>query len=163
MNAANPPVSILMYHQVGKFPTPAQHRATFCDVDKFRAQMRFLAVAGYRVISLEDCLAGLFSESPLPKRAVVLTFDDGYQNFADFAQPILRQYGFPATVFLVAGLLGKPAQWLIDDGRLGPPLMSVATIRKLSDEGVQFGAHSMSHRRLSRLEPAQLRVTGRSL
>lgn len=150
-----PPVSVLMYHQVGKFPQPRQHRATFCDVDRFRAQMRFLHYAGYQVISLQQCLAGVFGSRRLPKRAVVLTFDDGYQNFAEFAYPILRRYRFPATVFLVAGLLGRAAQWLLDDGRAGPALMDSETIRRLAADGVSFGAHSITHPRLSVLSPAQ--------
>lgn len=151
-----PPVSILMYHQVGEFPAPKTHRAGFCHIRRFRAQMAYLKLGGYRVISLGQALAGLFNGAPLAKRSVVLTFDDGYQNFYDYAFPVLRRYQFPATVFLVAGLVGKKAQWLEDDGRYGPPLLGIGAIRELTQKGISIGAHSMGHPRLSTLsEPRQ--------
>lgn len=146
-----------MYHQVGRFRSPRAHRATFCELGRFRAQMAFLRYAGYRVISLAECLAGLFEGARLARRSVVITFDDGYQNFAEHAFPVLRRYGYPATVFLVAGLLGQRAQWLLDDGRDGPPLMSAATVRELAGADISFGSHSLSHPRLSRLTPERQR------
>jgi peptidoglycan/xylan/chitin deacetylase (PgdA/CDA1 family) len=80
-----PSVSILMYHQVGEFPAPKSHRAGFCHVRRFRSQMRYLKRFGYAVISLPEALAGIFQGATLAPRSVVLTFDDGYQNFHDYA------------------------------------------------------------------------------
>ncbi|MEI8312731.1 MAG: hypothetical protein WCH98_18425, partial [Verrucomicrobiota bacterium] len=70
-----PRVSVLMYHQVGRFAAPKTHRACYCDAGRFRAQMAFLKHAGYHVISLADACAALFGTHPLPGRAVVLSFD----------------------------------------------------------------------------------------
>lgn len=144
-------VSILMYHQVGEFARPSAHRATFCHIRRFRSQMAYLHRFGYKVISLEDALDGLFGNGSLPGHAVVITFDDGYQNFRDYAFPVLRQYGFPATVFLVSGLLGKNAQWLADEGRAAPRLMAPATIRELRTQNITFGSHTFSHPSLVRI------------
>jgi len=105
-----------MYHQVGRFETPRRHRACYCDVERFRSQMGYLERFGYRVMGLGEALAALFGDGALPPRAVVLTFDDGYRNFREHAFPILRQFGFPATVYLVSGLLGGRAEWLDVDG-----------------------------------------------
>lgn len=151
-----PPVSILMYHQVGRFNRPKRHRAVYCDVGRFAWQMAWLKRAGYHVISLDEAWQGLFRRGPLPERCAVLTFDDGYQNFADHAWPVLQQHGFPATVFLVASLVGRQADWLDDMGER-PALMSGETIRRLHDEGVTFGSHAVSHVRLSALPPEQQR------
>lgn len=152
-----PPVSILMYHQVAPFPRrPKAHRAVYCDVGRFAWQMGWLKHAGYHVISLDEAWQGLFAGKPLPPRAVVLTFDDGYENFAEHAWPILRKHGFPATVFLVSSLIGAKADWLDDMGER-PALMSKDTIRRLHAEGVTFGSHAVTHVRLSQQTPDEQR------
>jgi peptidoglycan/xylan/chitin deacetylase (PgdA/CDA1 family) len=114
--------------------------------------MAYLRSFGYRVLSLSAALEGLFGGGYLPRHTVVLTFDDGYQNFRDYAFPALVRYRFPATVFLVAGLLGKNARWLEDDDRFGAPLMDRATIRELRTYGVAFGSHSLTHPLLTQID-----------
>ncbi|AKJ30624.1 polysaccharide deacetylase family protein [Caldimonas brevitalea] len=151
-----PPVSVLMYHQVGMFPRPKAHRAAFCDVKRFAAQMAFLKWGGYSVISLEQAYRGLFEGAPLPARPVVLTFDDGYQNFKEHAWPVLQRHGFPASVFIVTEQSGRHAGWLAADFTPAP-LMDHATLRQLAREGVNFGSHTLNHRRLSQLDETQQR------
>jgi peptidoglycan/xylan/chitin deacetylase (PgdA/CDA1 family) len=146
-----PAVNILMYHQVGDFRRPASHKACFCDTGRFRSQMRFLARAGFRVIGLDRALAGLFHGEPLPRRPVVLTFDDGTQDFHDHALPVLREHGYPATVFPVSGLLGHRAEFVTY--RPVPWLMSAETLRAVHGAGIQVGSHTVTHPRLSRLDP----------
>jgi len=145
-------ISILMYHQVGHFVRPRSHRATFCEVRRFRAQMRALKLFGYRVITLDDALACVEGRLDLGGDAVVLTFDDGYRNFADHAHPILQRLQLPATVFLVAGLIGDRARWLAADGRAAPPLLDRDAILALRAAGVAFGSHTLSHPRLTRID-----------
>ncbi len=151
------PLSILMYHQVGVFSRPKAHRAVFCHVKRFKAQMAYLKATGFSVLSMEQAMACLFGQQPLPKRSVVLTFDDGYENFREHAWPVLQAHGFPASVFLVSDLLGKTSSWLNKDFAQRPPLMSASTVRQLAHEGVSFGSHACSHPRLSQLSDAQMR------
>lgn len=142
-------ISILMYHQVGDFPPMASHRSTYCHYRRFAAQMAFLHRFGYRVLSLSEALAGLRGERPVPSRSVVLTFDDGYENFYEYAWPVLERYGFTAIVYLISGLVGKPSGWFTRDNRDTPMLMSASRIRQLRSAGIDFGAHSVSHLRLA--------------
>jgi peptidoglycan/xylan/chitin deacetylase (PgdA/CDA1 family) len=144
-----------MYHQVGLFRSPTAHRATFCHIQRFKAQMAYLHRFRYAVMSLQQALDGLFHDHFLPQRAVVLTFDDGCQNFRDYAFPVLQRYGFPATVFLVSGLIGKQAQWLADEGRPAPELMDRAAILGLKGENITFGSHTVTHPSLIRVGPAR--------
>lgn len=144
-----------MYHQVGTFDHPREHRATFCEVSRFKAQMAYLYHLGYHVISLQDCVDALLGRKTVSENCVVLTFDDGYQNFYDYAFPVLQKYGFPATVFIVSSLLGKTAQWLADDGRYDPPLMNIDTICKLRAHGITFGSHTRTHPKLSQIGKRQ--------
>jgi peptidoglycan/xylan/chitin deacetylase (PgdA/CDA1 family) len=145
-----------MYHQVGPFPQRPKHKAAFCHVGRFAAQMAYLRLGGYNVISLEQLHRGLFEGAPLPPRSVVLTFDDGYENFREHAWPVLRRHGFPATVFMVTNQLGRNAGWLTPDFTPAP-LMSPATVRELAAQGVSFGSHTLNHARLSELDAAQQR------
>lgn len=146
-----PPLSILMYHQVGEFTAPRNHRAGYCHVHRFRTQMAFLARAGYRVLSLDAAIAGLLGDGELPPRGVVLSFDDGYRNFREHALPVLQHYGFPAAVYMISGLVGGRAEWLGADGRDTPPMLSASELRELRQAGITVGSHTVSHPRLSRL------------
>jgi len=152
---ASPSISVLMYHQVGKFAEPKAHRSCYCDSGAFRAQMALLKWAGYRVISLEQAYAALFDGQPLPGRSVVLSFDDGYENFADNALPVLQEFAYPSVLFAVSGLLGQPAQWLDGNGDK-PGLLSASRLAELRLANVEIGSHSVSHPRLSRLDPARV-------
>jgi len=142
-------ISILMYHQVGRFSPMREHRATYCDHRRFAAQMSLLKHLGYRVLSMDETLACLSGESPIPPRAVALTFDDGYENFYEYAFPILQRYGFPAMVYLVADKIGQRADWLAQDGHHPAALMDWPRIRDLRAAGIDFGSHGLSHIRLA--------------
>ncbi len=102
-------ISILMYHQVGRFRPMRSHRANYCDAGRFARQMRLIARLGYRVIDLDtalDCLAG---RRPTPKRAAVLTFDDAYENFAEPPCRCSGATGFrPPSTPSAAGWDGAP-------------------------------------------------------
>jgi peptidoglycan/xylan/chitin deacetylase (PgdA/CDA1 family) len=142
-------IQILMYHQVGDFPAMKAHRATYCDHRRFARQMAFLKLGGYHVLRMSDALKGLRGEAPIPPRAVVLTFDDAYENFYEYAFPVLQKHGFPATVYAISSMLGKNANWLAVDGHATPPLMTAARLRQLRSAGIDIGSHSVSHVRLA--------------
>jgi peptidoglycan/xylan/chitin deacetylase (PgdA/CDA1 family)/ubiquinone/menaquinone biosynthesis C-methylase UbiE len=134
---------ILMYHRVAPtgLPETARYRVT---PESFEEQLRYLRNAGYYSISLEDWRTAMEKKRPLPGRAVVITFDDGYVDFQRFAWPLLKRYGFSATVFIVAGLAGRINIW--DSAyKEEIPLLGWKDIRQLQDEGVTFGSHSVSH------------------
>lgn len=152
------PIQILMYHQVGRFPAMKAHRATYCDHRRFAAQMAYLGRFGYSVLRMDEALACLRGERPTPPRAVVLTFDDGYENFYEYAWPVLRRHGFPALVYLISDLIGQPARWLAADDLATPPLMSAERIRQLRGEGVDFGSHAVSHVRLAQIDTTAIRA-----
>lgn len=80
---------------------------------------------------------------------------DGYQDFAEVAWPLLKRYGFGATVYLPTDHVGGRAEW---DGKHGEPapLMDWTTVCKLAREGVCFGSHGCSHRSLTTLPSAEL-------
>ncbi|NEX19390.1 polysaccharide deacetylase family protein [Thiorhodococcus mannitoliphagus] len=151
-------ISILMYHQVGDFAPMKAHRANYCDRRRFAAQMGLLARLGYSVLTLDEVLACLRGEPVMPPRAVALTFDDAYENFADYALPVLEKHGFPATVYAISGWLGRRAEWFSKDpGRPIPNLMSGARLREMRAAGITVGSHTANHVKLGEVDLATKR------
>ncbi len=149
-------ISILMYHQVGDFPAMRTHRSTYCHYRRFQAQMAFLKRFRFNLLSLDEVLACLHGVQPIPPRAVALTFDDGYENFYEYAWPVLQNYGFPSMVYLLSGLLGEASSWFAQDGRETPPLMDRERILQLREQGVDFGSHGVSHVKLAEVDAAKV-------
>ncbi len=147
---AGPVVDILMYHSVSERGGPTSVRPAV-----FAGQMAAIAGAGVPVITLDDLLAAREGRVPLAPHSLVVTFDDGFQDFADAAWPVMARHGFRATVYLPSGLIGRSEAWR---GALVPPrpLMDWGTIRALAGEGVAFGSHTVSHPDLDALGEAAL-------
>lgn len=100
---------VLTYHRVDRpeaRPT-LNPRLISASPEAFAAQMAILA-ARYRVVSLADVLAAARSESRLPPRAVLVTFDDACRDFAEHAWPVMRRLGLPATVFVPTAYPDRP-------------------------------------------------------
>jgi peptidoglycan/xylan/chitin deacetylase (PgdA/CDA1 family) len=94
-------VPILCYHRFGN-----RWGRLAVSPAAFEAQMEHLARNGYRVVSLRQLARFLDGKEALPPRSVVITIDDGYRSTYDVAYPILRKYGFHATVFLYSDFVG---------------------------------------------------------
>lgn len=150
------PVPVLMYHEVSPSPHPAFQRYTV-TAREFARQMRCLAALGYQAIDMDALARARTGNGPLPKRPVVITFDDGYQGCVDHAVPVLRAHKFTAVFFLVTGLMGETSRWLLRELGVELSLMSWDTARTLAAEGFQMGAHTVTHPRLAGLDPARCR------
>jgi len=120
----------------------------------FAEQMEWLK-RNATVVVLAEVVATLAEHRPLPERGVVLTFDDGFHDFYTDAVPVLRRLGFPATVFLPTAYCGKTNAWpgqpsWVDE----QALMNWRQICELAEEGIEFGAHSVTHPVLTELSAA---------
>jgi peptidoglycan/xylan/chitin deacetylase (PgdA/CDA1 family) len=121
--------------------------------EAFRSQMRFLAWAGYPTVGFDALLNQASTGRPLSSRSVILTFDDGFESCLENAVPHLERFGFSATFFVVAGLVGERSQWLRAELGLELPLADWGRRRRLSDRGFLFGAHILSHAHHTHLSP----------
>jgi len=145
-------IPILMYHSIsdnlfGK-SHPYSHINTSPEV--FRRQMRCLHQEGYRSIDLSELIKGLEDGIDLTK-TVAITFDDGYQDFLTDAMPILKQWGFTATVFLATGRIQQTSMRLE-----GVDYLTWREVRELHEEGIRFGSHTVTHPDLRCLGPEQI-------
>jgi peptidoglycan/xylan/chitin deacetylase (PgdA/CDA1 family) len=149
-------VPVLMYHQV--MPQPPKVFQKYAITPRaFAAQMYWLSLARYTPIGLDDLIAHRHAGAPLPRRPVIITFDDGFQGCADYAAPVLQSSGFIATFYLVAGLIGQPSRWLLPKVGVEFPLMSWSTARSLQAAGFTCGAHSLTHPHLADLPTEECR------
>jgi peptidoglycan/xylan/chitin deacetylase (PgdA/CDA1 family) len=120
--------------------------------------MKWLREHGFQTIRLSELVRCLADRRPLPARSVVLTFDDGFESVYTEAFPILARYGFTATVFLVGDSYGGQNDWPGQPALIPRfSLLNWAQIRELAQYGIDFGGHTLTHPRLDRLGPAQLR------
>jgi peptidoglycan/xylan/chitin deacetylase (PgdA/CDA1 family) len=113
---------------------------------------------GYQTIDMDTLARARGGKGSLPKRPVIITFDDGYQGCVDHAVPVLRAHEFTAIFFLVTGLVGRTSRWMIPELGMELSLMGWDTARALAAEGFQFGAHTVTHPRLAGLDPARCRA-----
>ncbi|MFD2055512.1 glycosyltransferase [Mesorhizobium calcicola] len=147
-------IPILMYHSVAD-DGPAALARFRCTPAAFGSQMAWLRANGFHAIGSEQLEWFIANRHPFVGRPVLITFDDGFQNFADHAWPTLRRNDLTAEVFLVTDLVGKSAQW---DAHSGPPtqLMDAGTVRRLAGEGAFFGSHLATHRAIDGLSSSDL-------
>ncbi len=126
-------VPILMYHQVEDVDG---HRLNWVGVDAFKQQMDFLKRYNYNVISLETLVSAINHGEILPKKSVVITFDDGYENNYINAFPLLEKYGFPATIFIPSDFVGKEGY------------LNLEQMREMTASVITMGSHTQSHQYL---------------
>jgi peptidoglycan/xylan/chitin deacetylase (PgdA/CDA1 family) len=115
--------------------------------------MRTIRALRYPVLSMEDFLRHRLEFRLPPARSVVVTFDDGYADNRSAAHPILRRYGIPATIFVVTGAVGGSNDWDTHGELYGRGLMSWADLEMLSRDGIEVGAHAVTHVPLTTLPP----------
>lgn len=128
-------VPILVYHNLG----PQSKGRLVLGVDGFAEQMGYLKREGYRVVTLSEFVEWVNLKRQLPRKCVVLTFDDGYHAFRDYAYQILKQVGFPATLFVYTDYVGT-----------GRNALSWDELKGLVAEGFDVQAHSKTHSDLRR-------------
>jgi glycosyltransferase involved in cell wall biosynthesis/peptidoglycan/xylan/chitin deacetylase (PgdA/CDA1 family) len=146
---------VLLYHHVGP-QRPGTYPELTISPERFARQVLWLASRGYVGIRPSDWQAWRLGAGPLPDKPVLLTFDDGYADLADFALPVLERHGFGAAVFVVTGEVGGTNRWDEEQGAGTHRLMSADQMREWSARGIEFGAHSRAHSNLTELSDADL-------
>ncbi len=134
-------ISILMYHRISALPEPgfAPYYRVNTSPARFAEQMAFLHQEQYKVVDLLEALR-LLQANAFTRKHVVLTFDDGYADFAREAFPVLQKYGFTATVFLPTSFISaEPASFK------ETPCLTWAEVKQLRRAGIRFGSHTVSH------------------
>jgi len=104
-------------------------------------QMKYIKDKSYNVISLDELVEGIKVGRKFKHNTVVITSDDGYENNYTYAYPILKKYGYPATIFLIANLIGKNEDFLNWD-----------EVGEMAKNNISFGGHTKNHVYLPSIE-----------
>lgn len=145
---------ILMYHRVDE----VRGDRLVVTPEEFRAQMEWLRRREIHVVDLGTLIES-FQHPTKGKNQIAITFDDGYADNYRFAWPILRSYGYPATVFVSAGLMGTDQR--IPASRPGATparLLTWEELQEMSTENFSVGSHALTHTRLTRMPLPQVKA-----
>jgi peptidoglycan/xylan/chitin deacetylase (PgdA/CDA1 family) len=137
-------VPILLSHYVRTNPVASDREGFRLSVTpaNFARQMALLHADGAHAVSLAEVMRALAGGPPLPPRPVVLSFDDGHDDFAYRAVPVLQDNGLTATSFVVPGFLGRSSYMTVDQ------------LHAVVAAGMTVGAHTMHHVDLARVAPS---------
>jgi peptidoglycan/xylan/chitin deacetylase (PgdA/CDA1 family) len=137
---------VLMFHHVepGPLDPPPLHSNSYLTREEFASLLDALAAGGYRTATLARAASA--AEGPLPRRPVVLTFDDGCSCFREHALPELLARGMTATLFAVSGELGGTNRWDRRAGEREERLLDAAGLAEVAAAGVEIGSHGRHHR-----------------
>lgn len=125
------PVPVLLYHHIAS-PSGKINRY-YVEPETFKNQMEYLKKNGYHTVRVSDLVNAVREGSLFPVKPVVITFDDGDRDVYENAYPILQQFGFTATIYLIGNALNADTN------------LSVDMVHELLANGWEVGSHSMSH------------------
>lgn len=126
-------VPILAYHHIDDIPTYQALNLNIVSPASFEKQMRYLHDSHYTVIQLDSLVNMIKEGKKPPRKSVVITFDDGYENVYTHAYPILKKYEFPATIFVLADFIGAQGY------------LTLEQMKEMYQHGIFMGAHSRTH------------------
>ena len=149
-------IPVIMYHRVINKSENEGIYGTYIYEDIFRKHLQYLKDKNYTVITFKDLdKIGWRNRFEKGKKYIILTFDDGYKDNYDLAFPILKEFDFKATIFL----MGRSTynEWDVKaGGEIEFPLMSVEMIKEMQDYGIEFGAHTFNHPKLNTLSNEEI-------
>jgi peptidoglycan/xylan/chitin deacetylase (PgdA/CDA1 family) len=134
--------NIVMYHRFGEATLPS----TSIRMDQFRAHLDEIEASGLTVMDLEKVIAAFESGEELPDRALAITIDDAYLSVYEKAWPLLREAGYPFTLFVSTEAVDREL----------PGYMTWDQIRELANAGVTIGNQSVTHPHLVTLEKGRV-------
>lgn len=133
-------ITALNYHKVDML-----NHALSVSPQEFEEQMEYLYKEQYNTITPDQLMAYLKYGKELPDKPIMITFDDGYLDNYTNAYPIMKKYGFTATIFLVTNLVGHD-----------PRFMTWDQVREMQQTGIVFGSHTVNHTSLTSLTKEQI-------
>lgn len=145
---------IFMYHQVTPADHPSFNRHLSVTLERFEEQVSYLKDHGFTFITIAD----LMDHEKLDfsnRRYIVLSFDDIFDTFYQFAFSVLKKYGIPATTFLIGNSFNGEKYENLSPAGLTP--LTRDQLQEMADYGIEIGSHAMSHRELTELTDEEAR------
>lgn len=128
------PVPILMYHHISLPLTQSPlDQSLAVNPTMFKAQLNYLKAQGFHSITFNQLFDALYYGAPLPKKPIILTFDDGYDDAYTNAYPMLKAQGFGGMFYIITGKVGWKGQ------------ATWPQLREMLRNGMQMGSHTINH------------------
>ncbi|MBS1661156.1 MAG: polysaccharide deacetylase family protein [Bacteroidetes bacterium] len=137
---------ILMYHSVSD---NGLRDGLTVDTQQLEQHFHYLWSNNYKSVLLSDLLACHEQKKPLPEKAVLITFDDGFRNNYELAYPLAKKYQLKLNFFLVPAFIKQGAY-------REKPCLSAAELQKMDPAVVEFGLHSFDHQGYDHMQPAEI-------
>ncbi len=140
-----PQLPIVMYHSIADDAKP-RFKQFAVPPRLFADHMAFLDDQGYTPLTITQYIH--LRQQPhavWPNRPIILTFDDGFDDFYTHAFPVLRCHGFVATLYVTTGFVGATSRWLRRSGEAMHQMLTWDHLRELSQNNIECGAHSHNH------------------
>jgi glycosyltransferase involved in cell wall biosynthesis/peptidoglycan/xylan/chitin deacetylase (PgdA/CDA1 family) len=144
---------VLVYHAIADLAGHGRLAPYGVPPDEFARHMRTLQEWGYVFITPDELLRAQAGQGLLPRKSLLLTFDDAYASVRSVTD-LLRRRGIPAVLFVVTGACGGTNHW--DEGANGLPLLSCDELMTLTEQGFELGSHSRTHRKLTEVGAKEL-------
>jgi len=141
-------IKVLMYHKIAADEKLCRSHWTYVSEEQFRKHLTLLDHWGFTPITFEDYLLYRKGEINLPKKSVILTFDDGYEGIYKIAFPMLKEFGWNAVLFVLGDRIVKSDFWDKHSGLPEANLLSGEQIIEMHEAGFEVGSHSMQHANL---------------
>lgn len=129
-------IPVLMYHSISN----KKGNEIQLSKDLFEAQLKFLKDNNYTTLSLDELYDFIIFNKPIPKKSVMITFDDGYVDNYSNAYPLLKKYNFRASIFVITDNVDKYAHTI-----------NSSQIKEMSINGIDIMSHTEKHEDLSTL------------
>jgi len=134
-------INVLCYHRFQENAGKGND-SYWIKPERFEQHLKFLKDEGYNVVSMKKYLDYIEGKDKLPEKSVIITIDDGYRNVYENGYPVLKKYGYPATVYLYS--VFYPG---------GRSALTAEQVAEMSENGIEFGCHSHTHPYLTRRKP----------
>ncbi len=152
----NPPtvtqqIPILMYHSISSCASQ-RFRPNIVTPEALEEQLTYLEESHYTSVTVTHFVQAMAKGGyTLPSRPIILTFDDGYEDFYTQALPALRCHGFTATLYITTGFIDGTSRWLRAKEDTTRPMLTWKQLAEINANGIECGAHSHTHRPLDML------------
>ena len=144
-------IPILMYHSIA-WSSNTRFKPFAIPIDMFIEHMKYIHEHQYTPITVTDLMhARANGNIKLPERPIVLTFDDGFADFYISALPVLKQYGFVATLFVATAYVDGTSRWMRYVRETTRPMLTWKQLAEITANRIECGAHSHSHPQLDTL------------
>jgi peptidoglycan/xylan/chitin deacetylase (PgdA/CDA1 family) len=145
-------LKVLMYHRIVTRDENHDENPFSIDEDEFRQQLKMLEHFNFTPITFEDFYLYQKNKLTLPKKPIILTFDDGLKGIYEIAFPLLREFNMRAVIFVMGDRSLHKANWYKSSDGEACSLITNDQILELREEGFEIGSHGMSHMPLAGMD-----------